>query len=128
MSRGLADTSLYIAREDGRAMNDVLVPRFLAVSVVTYAELRAGVLSAKDHETRSKRLATLERIPRDSVVPIDLAVAEEWAALRLRLRDSERSMKVNDSWIAATAIAIGVPVVTQDADFDGVPGLAAIRV
>lgn len=109
-------------------MNDVLVPRFLAVSVVTYAELRAGVLSAKDHETRSKRLATLERIPRDSVVPIDLAVAEEWAALRLRLRDSERSMKVNDSWIAATAIAIGVPVVTQDADFDGVPGLAAIRV
>lgn len=30
--------------------------------------------------------------------------------------------------LAATAIALGVPVVTQDGDFDDVPGLALIRV
>jgi predicted nucleic acid-binding protein len=37
-------------------------------------------------------------------------------------------MGVNGAWIAATAIALGVPLVTQDADFDGVPGLDVVRV
>jgi predicted nucleic acid-binding protein len=37
-------------------------------------------------------------------------------------------MPVNDSWIAATAIALGVPVVTQDDDYPPLPGLAVIRV
>lgn len=37
-------------------------------------------------------------------------------------------MPLNDSWIAATAIAQGIPVVTQDDDYDDVPGLAVIRV
>jgi predicted nucleic acid-binding protein len=40
----------------------------------------------------------------------------------------EKNMPINDSWIAATALAAGVPVVTQDADYDDVPGLAVIRV
>jgi predicted nucleic acid-binding protein len=37
-------------------------------------------------------------------------------------------MPVNDSWIAATAIALRVPVVTQDEDYAGVPGLEVIHV
>ena len=36
-------------------------------------------------------------------------------------------MPINDSWIAATAIAHDLPVVTQDADFDDAPGLAVIK-
>jgi predicted nucleic acid-binding protein len=35
---------------------------------------------------------------------------------------------VNDSWIAATAMSLGVPVVTQDHDYVDVPGLAVITV
>jgi predicted nucleic acid-binding protein len=34
-------------------------------------------------------------------------------------------MPVNDSWIAATAMALDVPIVTQDDDF---PALAALDV
>jgi hypothetical protein len=37
-------------------------------------------------------------------------------------------MPVNDSWIAATAMALGVPVVTQDEDYVDVAGLTVIRV
>jgi len=37
-------------------------------------------------------------------------------------------MPLNDSWIAATAIAHKLPVVAQDADYDRVPGLKVIRV
>jgi predicted nucleic acid-binding protein len=38
------------------------------------------------------------------------------------------ALAVNDSWIAATAIALGVPMVTQDDDHVDVPGLSVIHV
>ena len=37
-------------------------------------------------------------------------------------------MAVNDSWIAATAIALDIPVVTQDDDYVDIPGLSVIHV
>lgn len=37
-------------------------------------------------------------------------------------------MPLNDSWIAATAIANRIPVVSQDEDYDEVPGLEVVRV
>lgn len=37
-------------------------------------------------------------------------------------------MPVNDSLIAATAMALDVPIVVQDDDFPAVGGLAVIRV
>lgn len=127
-SRGLLDTSVFIASESGRPLNTADLPDELAVSVVTYAEIRAGVLAAADVGTRALRLATLERIMALSPVPIDEVIADSWAELRVRLRDAGMSMKLNDSWIAATAIALGIPVITQDADFSNVPGLQVVTV
>ena len=49
-----------------------------------------------------------------------------WAELRIRLRESGRRLGANDSWIAATAIAHDLPLVTQDRDYDGVPGLTVV--
>jgi predicted nucleic acid-binding protein len=37
-------------------------------------------------------------------------------------------MAANDSWIAATAMALGVPVVTQDSDYPDLGELSVIRV
>jgi len=128
MTRALADTSVFIARESGRPLERARVPRELAVSVITYAELRAGVLVAADLEARTRRLATLDALADLAVVHIDATVADAWSTLRAKLRDSGRSMKVNASWIAATALALGVPVITQDGDFDMVPDLSIIRV
>jgi predicted nucleic acid-binding protein len=98
------------------------------VSVITIGELRAGVLAAGDLDERDRRLATLSAALALDPVPIDGPVADAWARLRVELRDVGRRMPVNDSWIAATAMSLGVPVVTQDADYDGVPGLQVIRV
>ncbi len=61
-------------------------------------------------------------------VPIDDDVAASWARLRVMLRDRGQRMPVNDSWIAATAMALGVPVVTQDADFPVIEALGVTRV
>ncbi|MGI8608546.1 MAG: type II toxin-antitoxin system VapC family toxin [Candidatus Dormibacteria bacterium] len=125
--RGLADTSVFIAHEGGRA-TDGIMPPVLGVSIVTIAELRAGVLAAGDRAVRALRLTTLQHAESLSPIPIDDAVATAWAELRLTLRDAGRRLGVNDSWIAATAIAHGLSVISQDADYDGVPGLSVIRI
>jgi len=125
---GLADTTVFVARETGRALDLNAMPDELLVSVVTIGELRAGVLSAGDVSTRELRLATLIGALALDPTPIDESVADRWATLRLRLRDSGQRMPANDSWIAATAMALGVPVVTQDADYVTVDGLSVIRV
>jgi predicted nucleic acid-binding protein len=128
VSAAVADTSLLIAIESGRRLRDMPLPDRLTVSVITIGELRAGVLAAGDLDERDRRLATLSSALALDPVPIDGPVADAWARLRVELRDAGRRMPVNDSWIAATAMSLGVPVVTQDADYDGVPGLQVIRV
>lgn len=128
MSRGLAGTSIFIARETGRTLGADRLPDQLAVSIITIGELRAGVLAAQTVEARDRRLGTLTAALQLDPVPIDEAVATEWARLRVVLRDTDQRMPVNDSWIAATAMAHGLPVVTQDDDLPDVPGLNVIRV
>ena len=128
MTRGLVDTSIFIARESDRPLDVGRMPDEIAVSVITVGELRAGVLAATDVETRSRRLTTLTEVLTLDPVPIDERVAEEWARLRVELRDTGQRMPINDSWIAATARSIAVPVVTQDHDYVQIPGLDVILV
>jgi len=128
MSDGLADTSIFIASETGRALDVAALPDRLAVSVITIGELRAGVLAAGDLDTRDRRLATLTAALALAPVPVDDDVAAAWARLRVMLRDLGLRMAVNDSWIAATALALGVPIVTQDDDYVRLPGLEVVRV
>lgn len=125
IDRALSDTSLFIANETGRPINSLLIPDSVAVSVVTIGELRAGVLAAVDLKTRDRRLSTLSAAMALDPVPIDSAVAERWTSLRVILRDRKIKMGVNDSWIAATAMALDVPLLTQD---DGIPELESLRV
>ncbi|MBV9100383.1 MAG: PIN domain-containing protein [Candidatus Dormibacteraeota bacterium] len=123
----LADTSLFIAVERHRRLSQQL-PERLSVSIITLGELRLGVLAAAAADVRARRLETLSRVEMLDPIPIDRRVASAWAALRLALRDQSKRMPLNDSWIAATAIAHRLPVVTQDDDYDGVPNLVVIRV
>ncbi|MGH3742648.1 MAG: PIN domain-containing protein, partial [Micromonosporaceae bacterium] len=83
---------------------------------MTLAELRAGVLAAKDVNTRSRRLATLEATSDIEVLPVDETVAAVWTELRVHIAEAGRRINVNDMWIAAIAIANRIPVFTQDAD------------
>lgn len=128
MSRGLADTSIFVARESERPLDVAKLPDEIAVSVITIGELRAGVLAAADVATRNRRLTTLTEALAFDPVPIDERVAEEWARLRVELRDTDQRMAINDSWIAATARSLGVPVVTQGTDYVQIPGLDIIFV
>jgi hypothetical protein len=127
VSRGLLDTSVFIAQE-GRELDVSALPDEVAVSVVTYGELRAGVLAATDVSVRSRRLSTLQTVADLHPLPVDTTVADEWARLRLLLAAAGRRVNVNDTWIAATALAHGVPVVTQDADYRALAEVSDLQV
>ncbi|OJY47387.1 type II toxin-antitoxin system VapC family toxin [Pseudonocardia sp. 73-21] len=130
-TRGLLDTSVFIAAESGRPLNEERVPDEAAISVVTLAELQAGVLVAADVETRARRMTTLDAVADVELIEVDEAAALMWARMRVHLAQAGRRVNVNDLWIAASAASRGLPVVTQDDDFDavvGVGGLEIIRV
>ncbi|HEY6779385.1 MAG TPA: type II toxin-antitoxin system VapC family toxin [Thermoleophilaceae bacterium] len=129
-TRGLLDTSVFIASETGRPLDEASLPDESAISPITVAELHVGVLAATDVDIRARRLATLEAVTDIETLPIDNAVAAVWALLRVHLAQAERRVNVNDLWIAATAVAHDLPVVTQDDDFgllEGAAGLEVVR-
>ena len=104
------------------------MPETIAISVVTKAELRVGILSAEDVETRDRRLMTFELANRIITLPIDEAVSRAWAQMRAYVGASGQKVEINDMWIAATAAAHDIPVITQDGDFDALCGVAGLTV
>jgi predicted nucleic acid-binding protein len=129
--RGVLDTSVFIASESGRSLDAGSLPEESAIAVITLAELQAGVLAAKDTQTRARRLATLETLGDIEVLDVDPATALVWAQMRVHLAEAGRRVNVDDLWIAACAASRGLPVVTQDDGFEpvqGIAGLVVIRV
>jgi predicted nucleic acid-binding protein len=126
--RGLVDTSIFIAQEAARSVDEGALPSLAYISPVTLAELHLGVLSALDDDVRTRRLATLDAVGDIELLPIDGRVAASWALLRRRLLFLGRRINVNDLWIAATAMSHALPLFTQDADFDPIAGVAGVTV
>lgn len=114
--------------EEGRAVRQEALPWQNAISIVTRAELRVGVFAADDIASRDRRIATFEASGRFTVLPIDDEVGRAWAQMRAYLAAAGRRVAVNDMWIAATAAAHEIPVLTQDGDFDALSGVAGLTV
>jgi predicted nucleic acid-binding protein len=127
IAEALADTSVLVALETGRPML-ARPPAELAVSVITIAELRLGVLAATTPTEYTLRQLTIQQACRIEPLRADRTVADAWAEMRYGMRDRKRRLGWNDAWIAATAIANGLPLLTQDRDFLDVPGLEVILV
>ncbi len=131
IAAGVLDTSVFIANETGRPLDESSMPEEVATTVITLAELNAGVLTAGSAEVRARRLATLDAVADIVALPVDEDAARVWARLRVHLAETGRRMGVNDLWIAAIAVARGLSVITQDDDFaalEGASGFAVIRV
>jgi predicted nucleic acid-binding protein len=128
MPGAVLDTSVFIAREQGRPLERPL-PAQVGVSVVTLAELELGVLMARDPDTRSQRLTTLTRVREQTAgLPADDRVASAYARLAAGELAAGRKPRVHDTWIAATALVHGAQVWTQDADFTGFAAVDVVRV
>lgn len=124
MSRGILDTSVLVA-------DDVVpIPGELAISIVSIAELKFGVLVAKNDQTRATRLSRLSAIERRfDPLPVDEAVADSYARLAARIVAVGRQprARVMDLLIAATAHAHGATIYTRNgADLAGIEDLVTI--
>jgi len=128
MALAVLDTSIFIAVEQGRGLGRRL-PEQVGVSVVTIAELELGVLMARDPDTRAQRLATLTGVrERAAGLPADDRVASAYARLAVGELTAGRRPRVHDTWIAATALAHGADLWTQDADFTAFGAVDVVRV
>jgi predicted nucleic acid-binding protein len=125
---GVLDTSVFIATETGRQLDEALIPDEVATTVVTLAELHVGVLAATTSDIRAQRLATLESVTDMETLPVDDEAARMWARLRIYLAETGRRVRINDLWIAAIAASRALPVVTQDDDFAALDGAANLTI
>lgn len=89
-SAGVLDTSVFIATESGLQLDGALIPDEFATTVVTLAELHAGVLAATTSDIRAQRVATLESVADIETLPVDDEAARMWARLRIYLAETGR--------------------------------------
>ncbi len=105
----LVDTSVLI---DSLQIIDAEKEGVWAVSVVTVGELHAGVLLATHGPIQARRLQRLSDVlSLASVLDITRSVAVAYGELRMVAAGRAPS---NDLWIAATAIAHDLELVTAD--------------
>lgn len=120
MSRGLLDTSVFIATETGRPIGTL--PDEGAISVVTLGELELGMLATHDEEIRARRASTLALARAADPLPVTEATMSTFARIVRDCRADGRRVMVLDAVIAATAVQHGLPVHSQDADFGVIAG------
>jgi predicted nucleic acid-binding protein len=126
VNRGILDTSVLIA------IDVQPLPGTLAISVISVAELRYGVLVARDPRARAIRLARLSGLERRfEPLPVDEAVSDSYARLAALVADNGRQprTRVTDLLIAATAHAHDAVLYTRNPDdFRGLDDLLTVKI
>lgn len=129
----LIDTTVFIdleRRGHSPAVLRVLAAgETIAMSSISASELLFGIERAARGERRRERTAFIESLFADiPVLPFDLRVARVHARLWAQLLATGRPIAQNDVMIAATALAHGYVMVTDNLrDFERVPGLVVRR-
>jgi len=130
MDRVVVDTDVlsFYLKNDSRFSSyaQALDGKQLVMSFQTQAEL---MLWQELHGWGQERRDRMTRLISQQfiVFPVDEALCQTWARLRSDVQKAGRVLHVADAWIAATAIALGVPLATHNArDFLMVSGLRLI--
>lgn len=117
---GLLDTSVILGPPSSE------LPDEAAVSVVSVAEIRLGVLVAANVIERAQRLDRLVELELAySPLPVDDDVASSYAAIVASERERGRRPRSMDALIAATALARGLTLYTRD---EGLAKMTAVSV
>lgn len=127
-ARGVVDTSVVI---DLDRIEGDLLPREIAVSAVTLAELAAGPHATSDPHERARRQDTLQRTEAMfDPLPVDSSVARAYGrvfAAVPRAGVKPRGRRALDLLIAATAVAADLPLYTGNpADFTALQDLLEV--
>ena len=126
--RGLIDTSVVI---DLEVIDVERLPREVAVSAMTMAELAAGPHATTDSAERARRQDRLQRAEATfEPLPVDANVARAYGrvyAVVVAAGRKARGRRTIDLFIAATAVAADLPLYTRNpTDFAGLSPLLDI--
>jgi predicted nucleic acid-binding protein len=127
-ARGLLDTSVVIELE---TLDPKLLPRELAVSAITFAELAAGPHAAANLDERARRQERLQRSEATfEPLPFDIAAAHAYGRVYASVTAAgrkARGRRAVDLLVAAIALARELPLYTRNADdFAGLEELLEI--
>jgi tRNA(fMet)-specific endonuclease VapC len=94
----------------------------LAMSVVTYGELRVGAEKSDRYPATLDALEVFtQMVP---VVPMELEVARFYSQVRLDLERRGKIIGTNDLWIASHCLQLGLTLVTNnEREFSRIPNL-----
>lgn len=116
---------LYKGRDEAKFYEPHLFGNILVISFQTQAELLRGALSANWGERRRQHLES--RLNKYVVEPSSRALSLRWAQAMDSARRNGRPIAAADAWVAATALHLGVPLVTHNRNhFIGVDGLTIV--
>ncbi|MBB4661570.1 putative nucleic acid-binding protein [Conexibacter arvalis] len=123
---------IYLARGQERAQRFLpyVEGRRVVLSFVSVAELWRGAYAQQYGVARRRRLES--DIAGTVVVQPTEDLAHEWARLSNEARGMSpghalgQKAQAHDAWIAATARLYKLPLLTEDSDFAGMPGLSLL--
>ena len=115
--------SVHLKRPSGLTSRLVQHSGRLHVSIITVGELMTW---ARRRSAPPRRLTGIKDFLREvEIRPVEEKVADAFAELRAGQLDAGRLTPSTDLWIAATAIAHGLTLVTHNTrDYEQVPGLS----
>ena len=104
---------------------ELLGGRSLAVSVVTIGEIEYGM------EYRgwgaARKQAMRQVLAQFTEIPAEGETARIWARIRVQCERKGRPIGFADSWIAATAVKMNIPLVSHNArDYESIDELTVI--
>lgn len=127
--RVVVDTSVVsiFLRGDSRAQyyRTRLEDKRLWICFQTLEEVWHGAAYAGWGDRRNQALQ--RHLERYEVAWPDETTVQTCAELRAQRKKKGREIKTADAWIAATAIALGCPLVSDNGDFVGIDSLELIR-
>jgi predicted nucleic acid-binding protein len=121
------DVASFLFKKDTRAALYAphLAGHMLAVSFQTLAELELWALSAGWGARRRQQLG--HHLRRYVVQDSSPALCRRWAEVLDDARRRGRPVATADAWVAATALFLDVPLVTNNGShFSSIPGLTVI--
>lgn len=128
LSRYCLDTSAYSRFKLGEAAVTELIDSafYVCLPSIAVGELLARFRLGAHERRNTTELWDFLADPAADVLDVDIHVAERYSQIYTALREAGTPIPTNDMWVAATASANGMTVLTFDNHFNVVPDVPSL--